>query len=423
MMLIKNAKLRGKDGLWNITVRDEKIIELSQGDVSDWQGEELDVKGSLVSAPFIEPHIHLDTTLTAGEPEWNQSGTLFEGIQRWSQRKETLTHEDVKERAKKALKWQIAQGIQHVRTHVDVTDPTLTALKALLEVKEEMAPHVDLQLVAFPQEGILSYPSGAELMEEALKMGADVVGGIPHFEFTREYGVSSMKIAFDLAEKYDRLVDIHCDEIDDEQSRFVEVVAAEAYERGLGSKVTASHTTAMGSYNDAYTYKLFRLLKMSEINFVANPLVNIHLQGRFDTYPKRRGITRVKELLEAGMNVSFGHDDIFDPWYPLGTGNMLQVLHMGIHVSQLMGYEEIVRSFDLITDNSARTLHIEDSYGIEAGKPASFIVLDAENEYEAIRKQAAVLYSIRNGRIIAQTSPRQTSILLGEQRESINFSK
>ncbi|WP_306009869.1 cytosine deaminase [Bacillus sp. MMSF_3328] len=422
-MLFKNAKLRGKDGLWNILVRDEKIAELSQGDVSDWQGEELDVKGALVSAPFIEPHIHLDTTLTAGEPEWNQSGTLFEGIQRWAQRKETLTHEDVKERAKKALKWQIAQGIQHVRTHVDVTEPTLTALKALLEVKEEMSSHVNLQLVAFPQEGILSYPSGAELMEEALKMGADVVGGIPHFEFTREYGVSSMKIAFDLAEKYDRLVDIHCDEIDDEQSRFVEVVAAEAYERGFGSKVTASHTTAMGSYNDAYAYKLFRLLKMSDINFVANPLVNIHLQGRFDTYPKRRGITRVKELLEAGMNVSFGHDDIFDPWYPLGTGNMLQVLHMGIHVSQLMGYEEIVRSFDLITDNSARTLHIKDSYGIESGKPASFIVLDAENEYEAIRKQAAVLYSIRNGRIIAQASPRQTSILLGEQRESINFSK
>ncbi|MGD6855733.1 cytosine deaminase [Bacillus infantis] len=422
-MLIKNAKLRGKDGLWNITVRDGKIAELSQGEVSGWHGEELDVKGSLVSAPFIEPHIHLDTTLTAGEPEWNQSGTLFEGIQRWAQRKETLTHEDVKERAKKALKWQIAQGIQHVRTHVDVTDPTLTALKALLEVKKEMASHVDLQLVAFPQEGILSYPSGAELMEEALKMGADVVGGIPHFEFTREYGVSSMKIAFDLAEKYDRLVDIHCDEIDDEQSRFVEVVAAEAYERGFGSKVTASHTTAMGSYNDAYAYKLFRLLKMSEINFVANPLVNIHLQGRFDTYPKRRGITRVKELLEAGMNVSFGHDDIFDPWYPLGTGNMLQVLHMGIHVSQLMGYEEIVRSFDLITDNSARTLHIEDSYGIEAGKPASFIVLDAENEYEAIRKQTVVLYSIKNGKIIAQTSPRQTSILLGEEREIIDYSK
>ncbi|UYG93757.1 cytosine deaminase [Cytobacillus firmus] len=421
-MIIKNAKLRGREGLWNIAIQDGKIHSLTQGE-SNGSQEILDAAGSLVSAPFIEPHIHLDTTLTAGEPEWNQSGTLFEGIQRWAQRKETLTHEDVKIRAKTALKWQIAQGIQHVRTHVDVTDPSLTALKALLEVKEEMADYVDLQLVAFPQEGINSYPSGAELMEEALKMGADVVGGIPHFEFTREYGVASMKTAFDLAEKYERLVDIHCDEIDDEQSRFVEVVAAEAYERGLGSRVTASHTTAMGSYNDAYTYKLFRLLKLSNINFVANPLVNIHLQGRFDTYPKRRGITRVKELLEAGLNVSFGHDDIFDPWYPLGTGNMLQVLHMGIHVSQLMGYEQIVNSFDLITNNSAKTLSIEEKYGIEEGKPANLIILDAENEYEAIRRQAAVKYSIRNGKIIAETKPSQTSVVFGEERMNVDFHK
>ncbi|MGM0778051.1 MAG: cytosine deaminase [Bacillota bacterium] len=421
-MIIKNAKLRGREGLWNLTIQDGKIHSLTQGE-SNASQEILDAAGSMVSAPFIEPHIHLDTTLTAGEPEWNQSGTLFEGIQRWAQRKETLTHEDVKTRAKTALKWQIAQGIQHVRTHVDVTDPSLTALKALLEVKEEMADYVDLQLVAFPQEGINSYPSGAELMEEALKMGADVVGGIPHFEFTREYGVASMKTAFDLAEKYDRLVDIHCDEIDDEQSRFVEVVAAEAYERGLGSRVTASHTTAMGSYNDAYTYKLFRLLKLSNINFVANPLVNIHLQGRFDTYPKRRGITRVKELLEAGLNVSFGHDDIFDPWYPLGTGNMLQVLHMGIHVSQLMGYEQIVNSFDLITNNSAKTLSIEEKYGIEEGKPANLIILDAENEYEAIRRQAAVKYSIRNGKIIAETKPSQTSVVFGEEKLNVDFHK
>jgi cytosine deaminase len=422
-VIIKNAKLRGKVGSWNIAIQDGKINDISQGEVDEAGQKILDAEGSLVSAPFIEPHIHLDTTLTAGEPEWNQSGTLFEGIQRWSQRKETLTHEDVKTRAKTALKWQIAQGIQHVRTHVDVTDPSLTALKALLEVKEEMSSYVDLQLVAFPQEGINSYPSGAELLEEALKMGADVVGGIPHFELTREYGVSSMKTAFDLAEKYDRLVDIHCDEIDDEQSRFVEVVAAEAYERGLGNRVTASHTTAMGSYNDAYTYKLFRLLKLSNINFVANPLVNIHLQGRFDSYPKRRGITRVKELLEAGLNVSFGHDDIFDPWYPLGTGNMLQVLHMGIHVSQLMGYEQIVNSFDLITNNSARTLNIEENYGIEVGKPANLIVLDAENEYEAIRKQAAVRYSIRNGKVIAETKPSDTAIHLGESAETVDFRK
>lgn len=421
-MKIINAALHGKEGLWNIFIKEGKIDAITPAQEEQHKGEALDVSGSLVLPPFVEPHIHLDTTLTAGEPAWNKSGTLFEGIERWSERKETLTHEDVKTRAKKALTWQIAQGIQHVRTHVDVTDPTLLALRALLEVKEEMAPYVDLQLVAFPQEGILSYPNGKELLEEALKLGADVVGGIPHFEFTREYGVESMKVVFDLAEKYDRLVDIHCDEIDDEQSRFVEVVAKEAYERGMGSKVTASHTTAMGSYNDAYTYKLFRLLGMSGINFVSNPLVNIHLQGRFDTYPKRRGLTRVKELLEADMNVCFGHDDIFDPWYPLGTGNMLQVLQMGIHASQLMGYEQIMDSIELITTNSAKTMHIEDHYGIEIGKDANMIVLDGPNAYEVIRKQAAVTHSIRQGKIIAETKPKETTVNLGE-KINVDFEK
>ncbi|WP_068780138.1 cytosine deaminase [Paenibacillus sp. GM2] len=422
-MIIQNAKLRAQEGLWNIVVQDGKFVSITESPVNTEGHEVIDVAGSLVLPPFIEPHIHLDTTLTAGEPEWNQSGTLFEGIQRWSQRKETLSHDDVVLRSKTALKWQIAQGIQHVRTHVDVTDPDLTALKALLEVKAEMAPYVDIQLVAFPQEGILSFPNGAELLEEAMKLGADVVGGIPHFEFTREYGVDSMKIVFDLAEKYDRLVDIHCDEIDDEQSRFVEVVAKEAFERGLGARTTASHTTAMGSYNDAYAYKLFRLLKMSGLHFVSNPLVNIHLQGRFDTYPKRRGLTRVKELLEAGLNVCFGHDDIFDPWYPLGTGKMLQVLHMGIHTAQLMGYEQIVNSIDMITTNSAKTLQIEEKYGIEPGKPANFIVLSAENEYEAIRKQATVRYSFRNGKLISQTKPSETTINLLKGTEKVDFNR
>ena len=411
--MIKNARLRNTTGLWDISITGETIDSIQKaGEANQTDRETIDVAGALVLPPFIEPHIHLDTTLTAGDPAWNQSGTLFEGIQRWSERKESLTIADVKERSKRAISWQIAQGIQHIRTHVDVTDPKLTAMQALLEVKEEMAPFVDLQLVAFPQEGFLSYPNGTELTEEALKMGADVVGGIPHFEFTREYGVESMKIAFDLAEKYDRLVDIHCDEIDDEQSRFVEVVAKEAYERGLGSKATASHTTAMGSYNNAYTSKLFRLLGMSDINIISNPLVNIHLQGRFDTYPKRRGLTRVKELLEADINVSFGHDDIFDPWYPLGTGNMLQVLHMGIHASQLMGYEQIKQSMDLITTNSAKTMHIEDRYGIEVGKPANLIVLNAQDEFDAIRKQAEVTHSIRNGKLLAQTKPKETTVHL-----------
>ena len=419
-MIIKNASLRGQVGLWNILIEDGKFKKISQ---EDSEGEDvIDINGALVLPPFIEPHIHLDTTLTAGEPEWNLSGTLFEGIQRWSERKESLTIEDVKQRSKQAIKWQIAQGIQYIRTHVDVTDPELTALKAMLEVKEELADFVEIQLVAFPQEGILSYPNGEALLEEALKLGADVVGAIPHFEFTREYGVESLKIAFDLAEKYDTLIDVHCDEIDDEQSRFVEVVANEALKRGLGEKTTASHTTAMGSYNDAYTAKLFRLLKLSNINFVSNPLINIHLQGRFDTYPKRRGLTRVKEIQAAGMNICFGHDDIFDPWYPLGTGNMLQVLHMGIHAAQLMGKDEIINSIDLVTKNSAKTLHIEDKYGIEVGKDANFIILNANNEYEVIRKQAVVTHSFRKGKLIASTKPSETTINL-EETEDVTFDR
>lgn len=422
-MIIKNARLRGKSGFATIVVEDGMIERITFADQKEGldNPDVIDVNGALVLPPFIEPHIHLDTTLTAGDPEWNKSGTLFEGIRRWRQRKESLTKDDVKQRAKTVLKWQMAQGIQYVRTHVDITDPELIALQALLEIKEEVAPYITLQIVAFPQEGIQSYPNGAALLEEALKMGADVVGGIPHYEFTREYGLHSVQMAFDLAEKYDALVDIHCDEIDDEQSRFVEVVATEAYERGFGPQATASHTTAMGSYNDAYASKLFRILNKSGINFISNPLVNIHLQGRFETYPKRRGLTRVKELDEAGINICFGHDDIVDPWYPLGTGNMLQVLHMGIHAAQLMGYEAIVNAIDFVTKNSAKTLAIEDGYGIEVGKPANFIVIDAMDEYEAIRKQACVLYSIRNGKMIAQTKRAESTIFMGNYAEEVEF--
>jgi cytosine deaminase len=420
-MFIYNAHLQGKDGLWQIEVEAERIKSISQMEEQAWKEEDLDAEEGLVLPPFIEPHIHLDSTLTAGEPRWNSSGTLFEGIERWAERKQLLTTEDVKQRAKKAMQWQIAQGVQYVRTHVDVTDPKLTALQAMLELKSEMAPWMDLQIVAFPQEGINSYAKGAELLEESLRMGADVVGGIPHYEFTREYGVDSLQTVFALAAKYDRLVDIHCDEIDDEQSRFVEVVAAEAYRYGIGEKVTASHTTAMHSYNNAYTSKLFRLLKLSRINFVANPLVNIHLQGRFDSYPKRRGVTRVKELLEAGLNVCFGHDDIFDPWYPLGTGNTMQVLFMGIHVCQLMGYEQIMDSINLITHNSAKTLQIQDRYGVEEGKPANLIILPASDAYDAIRRQVPIRYSLRKGQMIAETGLSTTSIYHNGEKQQIDF--
>jgi cytosine deaminase len=422
ILLIKNVILRNKEGLYDILIKNSKIVKIDKSITKDDE-EIIDGKGGLALPPFIEPHVHLDSTLTAGEPRWNISGTLFEGIQCWSERKPMLSKEDVKKRAKKTLTWQIANGIQYVRTHVDITDPELTALKAMIELREEMKDYITIQIVAFPQEGILSYPNSYELMDEALKLGADVVGAIPHFEFTREYGVSSIEIAYELAKKYNKLIDVHCDEIDDEQSRFIEVVAALAYENNMGDKVTASHTTAMHSYNNAYAYKLFRLLKLSNINFVANPLVNIHLQGRFDTYPKRRGITRVKELLEAGLNVCFGHDDIFDPWYPLGTGNMLQVLHMGLHICQMMGYDDINESIDLITSNSARTLNIQEEYGIEEGKRANLIILPAENGYDAIRRQTPILYSIRDGKVLAKTEPSITTINIDNKEMNITFKK
>ncbi len=419
-MLIRNVRLEGREGMWQILCQGGVIRAIEPMSTQLLSARELDGEQGLVIPPFIEPHIHLDTTQTAGEPSWNLSGTLFEGIERWAERKALLTHEDVKQRAIQTLKWQIANGIQFVRTHVDVSDPNLVALKAMLEVREEMKAWVELQIVAFPQEGILSYPNGKALLEESLKLGADVIGAIPHFEFTREYGVESLHYVFDLAEKYQVLVDVHCDEIDDEQSRFIETLATLAYERGMGHRVTASHTTAMHSYNGAYASRLFRLLKMADINFVANPLVNIHLQGRFDSYPKRRGITRVKEMLEANINVCFGHDDVFDPWYPMGTANMLQVLHMGLHVCQIMGYEQINDSLKLIGNHSACTLNVQDRYGIEVGKPASLLILPAENGFDAVRRQVPVRYSIRHGRVIADTRPAETTLHL-VNAESVDF--
>lgn len=420
LKFIDNLRLSGHEGLWQLAIEQGRIAHLvPQPEGLEWRSDVLDAQGGLALPAFVEPHIHLDTTQTAGQPAWNQSGTLFEGIERWAERKALLTHEDVKQRAWQTLKWQVANGVQYVRTHVDVSDPTLTALRAMLEVKREVAPWVTLQIVAFPQEGILSYPNGEALLEEALRLGADVVGAIPHFEFTREYGVESLHKAFALAQKYDRLVDVHCDEIDDEQSRFVETVAALALKLDMGAKVTASHTTAMHSYNGAYASRLFRLLKMSGINFVANPLVNIHLQGRFDSYPKRRGVTRVKEMLEAEINVCFGHDDVFDPWYPLGTANMLQVLHMGLHVCQLMGYGQIDDGLKLITSHSARTLNLSD-YGLAAGNSANLVILPAESGFDAVRRQTPVRYSIRQGAVIAETRPAETTLHL-QQDETVDF--
>ncbi len=419
-MLIKNARLRGKDGFWQIRFNDGVITKISREELNE-EDQVIDAAEGMVVPPFVESHCHIDCALTAGGQNRNLSGTLFEGIERWGEIKQSLTENDVKERAIKVLNWQIVQGVQFVRTHVDVSDPNLTALKAMLEIKEKMAPWVTLQLVAFPQVGVLSGSKNLELIEEALRMGADLVGAIPHVELTREDSVESIKQVFQLAEKYDRMIDVHCDETDDDQARGIEVVAAEAYRREMGHLVTASHTTAMGSYNDAYAFKLFGLLKKANIHFVANPLVNIHLQGRYDSYPKRRGLTRVKELLEAGLNVSFGHDDIIDPFYPLGTTSMLQVLHMGVHVCHLTGYEQMSQSLDLVSTNAAKVLQITEKYGIEEGKPANLIILPAVDDYDAIRRQVPVRLSIREGNIISETKPAESVIFLGDKKKVVDF--
>lgn len=409
-MNIVNATLRKTTGLHTVTCNADRIAAITPqtAPVSASPGD-IDARGQLLIAPLVEPHIHLDAALTAGEPEWNMSGTLFEGIERWSQRKALITHEDTKQRAHATIRMLAEHGIQHVRTHVDVTDPTLGALKSMLEVREEARHLIDLQIVAFPQEGIESYAGGRALMEQAIELGADVVGGIPHFENTREQGVSSIKFLMDLAERTGCLVDVHCDETDDPSSRFLEVLAEEARVRGMGSRVTASHTTAMGSYDNAYCSKLFRLLKHSGINFVSCPTESIHLQGRFDTFPKRRGVTRVAELDRAGMNVCFGQDSIKDPWYPLGNGNILRVLDAGLHICHMMGFEDLARSLDLVTDNSARTMNLGERYGIAVGRPANLVVLDAQNDYEAVRRQAKARVSIRHGKVLMTRVPEQVT--------------
>ena len=401
--IYRNVRLKGQKDLVDILVEDgvfKKIGNNIQGD------KEVDLKGNLVLPPYVDPHIHLDYVFTARKDgALNGTGTLFEGIQRWSETKSDLTIEEIKERAKLGIKKEMLNGVQFIRTHADVTDPSLTSLKALLELREELKDIVTIQVVAFPQEGMYAYKGGDLLVEEALKMGADCVGAIPHFEFAREFGEKSIHKTVELALKYNKLIDVHCDETDDDQSRFLELLAALAYMNDIGHLTTASHTCSFGSVNNAYAFKLMKLLKQSKVNFIACPTENIYLQGRQDTYPKRRGLTRVKELNDANINVCFAQDSMSDPWYPLGNGNMMMILDHGIHIAQMMSFEEIDNALDLITTNGAITMNIQDQYGIEEGKPANFIVLNAKSEFEAVCERAGVLASIRNGKTLFWKEP------------------
>lgn len=410
-----NVKLKGKSTLVQILTDNNIIVEISPFIETPSTIPEIDLKGFLVSPPYVEPHIHLDYVFTAQKDNFqNKTATLFEGIQCWSESKNSLTISEIKSRALKALKQQILYGVQYVRTHIDITDPNFTALKALLEIKEELKNIVTIQIVAFPQEGIYSYKNGDKLLEEALKMGADCVGGIPHYELARELGEKSIHKIVELATKYNKLIDVHCDETDDSQSRFLELLNALVYLEDFGKYTTASHTCSFGSADNSYAFRLMQQLKKSNINFVSCPTENIYLQGRQDTYPKRRGLTRVKELYRAGINVCFAQDSILDPWYPLGNGNLMNILDHGIHISQLMTTNDINNALDLITINGAKALNIDDSYGIKCGNNANFIVLDAKNEFDAICNRASVIASIRNGDFLFEKEPTKI-------KQQINF--
>ena len=350
---------------------------------ADGETREFDAQGQFLSPPLVDPHVHMDAVLTVGEPRHNESGTLIEGILTWAERKPFLTRDDVKSRAREAILWEVAQGTGLIRSHVDVCDPSLTALRALIELREEMRDLVDLRLIAFPQDGILSFPNGKELMREAMALGCDIIGGIPHYEWTREDGVEEVNFLFDLARETGKPIDLHCDETDDEHSRFLEVVAARTMRDGMQGRVVAGHTTAMGSYNDAYAFKLLQILK------------------------------------RAGVNVACGHDSIMDPWYPLGRGSMLDALSMLVHVAQMTGRAELFRAYEMVTTNPARAAEVP--YGIAEGKPANFVVFDCADEAEAIRLRPAARLVVRNGRVVAETDPARSVVHVDGSPQPVTF--
>lgn len=407
-----NAVIYRHQGASEILV-DQGVIKAIGNDLGH-ADEVIDLGGNLVVAPYVDPHLHLDYVYTLSElgQEGAGSGTLYEAIEMWPKFKETLTVDSVKKLALKGIYDEVSQGVQHIRTHVDVTDPNFTALKALLELREELKNIVEIQIVSFPQQGMYTYKGGLKLVEEALKMGADVVGGIPHYEPAREFGERSVHDIVGLALKYDKLIDVHCDETDDTHSRFVELLNALVLMEDYGSRTTASHTCSFGSADNSYAYRMFDLFKKSKMNFISCPTENAYLQGRQDSYPKRRGLTRVKEFMEHDINVAFAQDSINDPWYPMGNGNMMNILDNGIHLAQVMSPEEVEVDLDLITYNGARCLNIQDRYGLSVGNDANFIVLDGNSPFDVIRNRADVLASIRKGEYLFKKKPVEYDVEL-----------
>ncbi|NJL97662.1 MAG: amidohydrolase family protein [Synechococcaceae cyanobacterium SM2_3_2] len=411
---------------WDIGIQGDRIVAI-EPHLEATARTELEAEGYLVSPPFVDAHFHLDSTLALtthpdqkGSPRVNRSGTLLEGISLWGQIKPDLTAADLHARAIDYCQWALARGIQAIRAHVDICDPRLLAVEALLEVKRQMRPYLELQLVAFPQDGYLRFAQSRQLLDKALAMGVEVVGGIPHFERTQAEGVASIRALCELAAELGLRVDMHCDETDDPHSRYVETLASETQRLGLQGRVTGSHLTSMHSMDNAYVSKLIPLMAEAALGVVANPLINITLQGRLDSYPKRRGMTRVPELMAAGLTVAFGHDCVMDPWYGLGSGHMVDVAHMGLHIAQMTGIAQMEQCYGAVTDHPARLLGLED-YGIQVGCFADLVILQARSIPEVLRLRPVCLTVLRRGQVIAHTPPVITQLHLGQQSIPVDF--
>lgn len=407
-LLITNATLPdGRTGL-SVAVQDGRIAAVAP-QLAAPARETVDAAGQLLAPHFCDPHFHMDATLSYGLPRVNESGTLLEGIALWGELKPLLKAEDMVARALAYCDWAVARGLLAIRSHVDTSDPSLLPVEAMLEVKKRVAGYLDLQLVAFPQDGVLRTKGGVENLTRALDLGVDVVGGIPHFERTMGEGAASVQLLCEIAAERGKLVDMHCDETDDPMSRHIESLALETQRLGLQGRVNGSHCTSMHSMDNYYVSKLLPLIAESGVSVVANPLINITLQGRHDTYPKRRGMTRVPELMAAGVNVAFGHDCVMDPWYGMGSGDMLEVAHMGLHVAQMTSRKGIHACFEAVTANAARVMHLE-NYGLNAGCDASFVLLQAGDVVEAVRLRATRLKVWRKGRLVAEAPPAASAL-------------
>lgn len=418
-LLVTNATLPdGRSGM-SIAVVGGRISEVAP-QLHAPAHDTLDAQGMLLSPPFVDAHFHMDATLSYGLPRVNASGTLLEGIALWGELKPQLTAEALIARAMNYCDWAVAKGLLAIRTHVDVCDERLLAVEALLDVKRRVAPYLDLQLVAFPQDGVLRAPGAFDNLKRALALGVDVVGGIPHFERSMQQGAESVRLLCELAANQGRLVDLHCDESDDPLSRHVETLAFETQRLGLQGRVTGSHLTSMHSMDNYYVSKLLPLMAEAQLNVVSNPLINITIQGRHDSYPKRRGMTRVPELLAQGLTVAFGHDCVMDPWYSLGSGDMLEVAHMGLHVAQMTSPAAMQQCFDAVTSAPARILQLPD-YGLAPGCHADFVLLQARDCQEAIRLRAQRLVVVRRGKRIASTPAATAQLLLPGRPAQTDF--